>query len=94
MKTIKIVALCGLAALVLAGHVALWASPEWEREAKLRLTVLNALGWAVVFVPAWAVGRWAAVHRGPKAAPSDPETTRGRTGSGERASAEGRGHTP
>ncbi len=61
----KRLALALFAALILGAHVALWASPDWTGEAKLRLTILNALGWAVVILPALAVSRWAAAHRRP-----------------------------
>ena len=33
------------------------------REAKIRLTLINALGWSVVLLPAWAVGKWLETHK-------------------------------
>lgn len=62
MTWLKRLALAAFAALIIGAHVALWASPDWSAEAKLRLTILNALGWAVVILPALAVSRWAAAH--------------------------------
>ena len=46
-----------LALLVIGGHVALWLS-EAPQAVKLRLTLLNAAGWAVVLLPAYGVSRW------------------------------------
>ncbi len=46
-----------LAVLVVLGHVALWAS-DAPYDAKLRLTVLNALSWAVIVLPAIGVSFW------------------------------------
>lgn len=46
-----------VAVLVIGGHVALWLS-DTPREVALRLTLLNAAGWAVVILPAWGVSRW------------------------------------
>ncbi|QFU09817.1 hypothetical protein PARPLA_00620 [Rhodobacteraceae bacterium THAF1] len=63
MKRLKIATFLLLAALVIAGHVALWLSPDWPTELKLQLTILNAVGWAVVILPAFAVARWAAAHK-------------------------------
>ncbi|PZX19580.1 hypothetical protein LX81_00036 [Palleronia aestuarii] len=64
MKWVKLAAILLLASLVVAGHVGLWLSDEWSREAKVRLTVLNAIGWSVVILPALGVARWASAHRG------------------------------
>lgn len=50
---------------IVAAHVALWLSDRMERDAKLRLTLMNAGIWAVVLLPAWGVSRWAAAHRRP-----------------------------
>ncbi len=81
MKAVRIATLACLAALVVGAHAALWASEAWSVEAKLRLTILNALAWAVVVLPALAVGRWAALHRGPETTPDCPEATHPRNGS-------------
>ena len=51
-----------LLALIVVAHLALWASDRVTPDIKLRLTVLNALGWAVVLVPALAVVRWRDAH--------------------------------
>ena len=64
MPLLKIVTFCLLALLVVGGHVALWLSPDWPTDLKVKLTILNAIGWAVVVLPAFAVARWAAAHRG------------------------------
>lgn len=47
-----------LFALVVLGHIGLWRDPAWPVEVKWRLTILNALGWIVVLVPAYGVSRW------------------------------------
>ena len=62
MRYLRPVTFVLLAALVVAAHVALWRSPDWPTDLKLRLTVLNAIGWAVVILPAFAVARWARAH--------------------------------
>ncbi|MEL6682728.1 MAG: phenylalanyl-tRNA synthetase subunit beta [Pseudomonadota bacterium] len=43
-------------------HIALWTS-DMPRDVALKLTGLNAAAWAVILVPAWAVGKWAAAHK-------------------------------
>ena len=45
---------------ILAAHVALWMS-DMDSAQKLRLTMFNAAGWAVILGPVWLVGRWLAV---------------------------------
>jgi hypothetical protein len=52
------IALAALLSLIVLAHVGLWTSDRWPAELKLRLTVLNALGWAVVLLPAYGVSRW------------------------------------
>lgn len=49
--------------LVLAAHAALWSSPHVPDETKLRLTLLNVVGWGVVLLPALGVALWARAHR-------------------------------
>lgn len=51
-----------LLGFILGGHALLWASPNVPTDAKLRLTLINALGWGVVLIPAWAVGKWLETH--------------------------------
>ena len=51
-----------MAALVVGAHVALWLRGEMPVEQKLRLTLLNAAGWAIVLLPAYGVARWARLH--------------------------------
>ena len=47
-----------LLTLVVVAHVFLWLSDRMPLETKWRLTVINALGWAAVLIPAYGVGRW------------------------------------
>ena len=42
---------------VVGGHIALWLS-DAPYEMKLRLTLLNAAGWAAVILPAIGVSLW------------------------------------
>lgn len=48
--------------IIIGAHVAMWTS-DMPRDLALKLTLINAAGWAVVLVPAWAVGKWAAAHQ-------------------------------
>lgn len=66
----RIIALA-LIALIIAAHVALWSSDRMPDDIKLRLTVINAIGWSIVLIPAFLVGKWAAAHKG-RAAPFPP----------------------
>lgn len=52
------VILAGLILLIVVAHIGLWRDPEIPLEAKQRLTLLNALGWAVILLPAWGVSQW------------------------------------
>jgi hypothetical protein len=49
--------------LIALAHIALWTS-DMPRDIALRLTLINAAGWAVILLPAWAVSKWAAAHKG------------------------------
>lgn len=49
--------IAGLAGLIVAAHLALWAS-DAPQEAKLRLTILNGMAWAVIILPAIGVRMW------------------------------------
>ena len=64
-----------LLGFIVVGHGFLWASPNVPTDAKIRLTAINALGWAVVLLPAWAVGKWLETHKTlnarPEGAPKD-----------------------
>ena len=51
-----------LLVLIIVAHVALWTS-DMPRDLALRLTLINAAGWAVILLPVWAVGKWAAAHK-------------------------------
>ena len=46
-----------LVLLVVGGHIALWLS-DTPRDVALRLTLLNAAGWAVILIPIFLVSRW------------------------------------
>lgn len=61
-RTLAPIAIGALLALIVGGHVALWLS-DAPFEAKLRLTVLNALGWAVILLPALGVSLWLKAHK-------------------------------
>ncbi len=55
----------GLISLIIIGHIAMWTS-DMPRDLALRLTLINAAGWAVILLPAWAVSKWAAAHQSRK----------------------------
>ena len=44
--------------LIVVGHIGLWRDPDIPLDAKQRLTTLNALGWAVIILPAIGVSKW------------------------------------
>lgn len=72
------IGLAVLLAFIVTGHVFLWLSPDVPTDAKIRLTAINALGWSIVLLPAWAVGKWLETHQGlnaRKGAPSPTEKT-------------------
>ena len=50
-----------LITLVVGAHVALWTS-DMPNDLALKLTVINATGWAVILIPVWLVSKWAAAH--------------------------------
>jgi hypothetical protein len=51
-----------LLVLITFAHIAMWTS-DMPRDLALRLTLINAAGWAVILLPAWAVRKWAAAHK-------------------------------
>ena len=51
-----------IALLVIGGHIAMWTS-DMPRDLAMRLTLINAAGWAVVLLPALAVSKWADAHQ-------------------------------
>lgn len=57
------VAVIALLALIVLAHVALWRSDRMETGMKLALTLINAVGWAVVLIPAWTVAKWLDAHK-------------------------------
>jgi len=52
-----------LIAVIVAGHIAMWLSPNTTPEQALRLTLTNAAIWSVVLLPALGVGMWARAHK-------------------------------
>lgn len=63
MRGAKLICVFGLIGLVIAGHIGLWQSDRYETDLKWKLTLLNALGWAVIVLPAFGVAAWARAHR-------------------------------
>ncbi|MBJ3764042.1 phenylalanyl-tRNA synthetase subunit beta [Maribius pontilimi] len=61
MWIVKAVFVACTVLLVLGGTVALWLS-DWPLDSKVKLTLLNSLGWAVILLPALAVSKWARAH--------------------------------
>ena len=51
-----------LLTFIIGGHIAMWTS-DMPRDLALRLTLINAAGWAVILIPAWLVTKWAAAHQ-------------------------------
>jgi len=47
-----------LITIIIGAHIAMWAS-DMPRDLALRLTLINAAGWAVILLPAWGVAKWA-----------------------------------
>lgn len=60
--TLQRTAIALLLLLIIGGHIAMWTS-DMPRELALKLTLINAAGWAVVLLPAYGVARWAAIKR-------------------------------
>lgn len=52
-----------LVVFVVGGHVALWLS-DTPRDVALRLTLINAAGWAVILLPAYGVSQWLKAREG------------------------------
>ncbi len=48
--------------VIVGAHIAMWTS-DMPRDLALKLTLINAAGWAVVLIPVYGVARWAAHHR-------------------------------
>lgn len=51
-----------LLVVIIGAHLALWSS-DIPRALAWRLTAINAAAWAVILLPAYAVGKWAAAHQ-------------------------------
>ena len=47
---------------IIGAHIAMWTS-DMPSDLALRLTLINAAGWAVILIPAWLVSKWAAAHQ-------------------------------
>lgn len=47
-----------LVTLIVVAHIGLWRDPTIPLAAKQKLTALNALGWAVIILPAIGVSYW------------------------------------
>ena len=58
MSTRAKILLACLITLIVVAHVGLWRDPDIPLEAKRRLTTLNAIGWAVIILPVFAVNQW------------------------------------
>ncbi len=52
-----------LITLIVGAHIAMWTS-DMPRDLALKLTLINATGWAVILIPVWLVGKWAKAHEG------------------------------
>lgn len=50
--------LTALITLIVLAHIGLWRDPDIPVDAKRRLTALNALTWAVIILPLFAVNQW------------------------------------
>ncbi len=48
--------------VIVGAHIAMWTS-DMPRDLALKLTLINAAGWAVVLIPVYGVAQWAAHHR-------------------------------
>ena len=57
MKRHQII-LSALVVTIVVAHIFMWSSDRMPTDVKIRLTVINALGWGIVLLPAWAVGKW------------------------------------
>lgn len=44
--------------VIVVAHIGLWRDPDIPLAAKQKLTALNALGWAVIILPAIGVSYW------------------------------------
>ena len=64
--TLQRFALLLLLTAIIGAHIAMWTS-TMPKDLALKLTLLNAAGWAVVLIPAWLVAKWAKTHRDPDA---------------------------
>lgn len=59
-----------LVTVIVVAHIGLWRDPTIPLEAKQRLTMLNALGWAVIILPAIWVSFWLKAKTRPRDEPS------------------------
>lgn len=64
--------LVALVGFIVVAHIGLWSDPDIPLEAKRRLTMLNALGWAVIILPIFAVNQWLKAKTGGPPERHDP----------------------
>lgn len=50
--------LVALVVLIVVAHIGLWRDPDLPIDTKRRLTMINALAWAVIILPVFAVNQW------------------------------------
>jgi len=72
MSTRAKLLLACLITLIVVAHVGLWRDPDIPIEAKRRLTTLNAIGWAVIILPVFAVNQWLKAKTAPNCGPDEP----------------------
>ena len=61
LAPMRIYIIC-LITLIVGAHIAMWTS-DMPRDLALRLTLINAAGWAIILLPAWGVAKWAAAKQ-------------------------------
>lgn len=62
--------LLALIPLIVIAHIGLWRDPTIPLEAKQNLTLLNALGWGAIILPAIGVSFWLKAKTRPRDEPS------------------------
>lgn len=63
--------LTALITLIVLAHIGLWRDPDIPVDAKRRLTALNALTWAVIILPLFAVNQWLKAKTAPNQGKQD-----------------------
>ncbi len=64
--------LAALITLIVVAHIGLWRDPDLPAEMKRRLTLLNALAWAVIILPVFGVSQWLKAKTAAKAKRDEP----------------------